>query len=145
MSIPKWLIPDLPEPEWRPIPGKERLFATCQGGVRFGDIRLRPRVWKKRGFRQYYVRVGKQRFVLANLIAAAFLPARPARTHLAYRDGNPLNCAADNLYWASDSDSKIIAALQKHCKDDFVVITGGAVDYPATIAQFVTHIKSDTP
>ena len=39
---------------------------------------------------------------VALIVAAAFLPPRPSLAHkIFYRDGNPGNCAAENLRWAS--------------------------------------------
>jgi len=38
---------------------------------------------------------------------------------------------------------QILVALNKHCADDFVVIIDGAIDWAATIAEFVSFIQLD--
>src|SRR3954470_16381302 len=43
-------------------------------------------------------------FALAPIVAAAFLPPRPAGAILKHRDGDPSNCAAGNLCWTTRSD-----------------------------------------
>jgi HTH-type transcriptional regulator, competence development regulator len=38
---------------------------------------------------------------------------------------------------------EILAALKSHCKDQFVIITDGAIDWNRTIAEFVSYIEFD--
>jgi ribosomal protein L31E len=38
---------------------------------------------------------------------------------------------------------EILNSLKRHCKDDFVVITDGAIDWSRTIDEFVSFIKLD--
>lgn len=38
---------------------------------------------------------------------------------------------------------EILAALKTHCKDDFVFMGDGAIDWSHTIAEFVAFIQFD--
>jgi len=38
---------------------------------------------------------------------------------------------------------QILAALKSHCSDDFVVVVDGAINWSATIEQFVAFVKLD--
>lgn len=39
---------------------------------------------------------------------------------------------------------QILRTLKEHCKDDFVVIIDGAIDWSRTIDEFVSFIQLDT-
>lgn len=114
---------------WKPIPGYEGLYeASSMGNIRTAEgkttssARFESRVWKQRVMKQKHekrngntgntdARVclwkdGKEKtFLVARLVAMAFIPAPYEKLTVNHIDGNPSNNAVDNLEWVTHADN----------------------------------------
>lgn len=89
--------------EYKYLPGFGDIYKVYNNGQIFKNTgkELKPNIDK------YYARVkftyhGKhKRFTLSHLIAELFIPNPDPKIYniIKFKDGNKLNCAADNLYW----------------------------------------------
>ena len=113
--------------QWRDIPGYETLYQasdrgrirTCEGKVT-GNARYARRVWKQRILKQKVCRNKKGRcdarvelwkdgkhktYLVARLVAMAWVDGYTPELTVNHRDGNPLNNKADNLEWLPFADN----------------------------------------
>jgi DNA-binding XRE family transcriptional regulator len=93
---------------WVPAPGFEGFEVSDSGFVRrVGAFRTLKPTMLDRGhlILQPQVQGKKRNVMVAHLIARAFLPPKPSPQHvLTYHDGDPTNCCAANLRWATRSE-----------------------------------------
>jgi DNA-binding XRE family transcriptional regulator len=93
---------------WVPAPGIEGFEVSDSGFVRrVGAFRTLKPSMLDRGhlILQPQVEGKKRNLMVAHLVARAFLPPKPSPKHvLTYNDGDPTNCRADNLRWATRSE-----------------------------------------
>src|SRR5437660_648961 len=107
--------------ERRPITGAPNYYVSADGTVWFSSPRnvkrgehrpVRPKRYRQLGRDYLRVRLrvnGKdQQHYIAVLVLTAFVGDRPGSGYTAqYRDGNPLNCRADNLYWFETNSATV--------------------------------------
>ena len=97
------------EPYTRHAVGQDGRFLTKS---RSRNCITRPRSLDADGHVQVRLEAesSKTRVRLSALIALAFLEPRPSLAHfLEHRDGDEMNCAAENLFWQSDPDLNLNA------------------------------------
>lgn len=100
-------IESLENEVWVSMPEYRRVEVSNIGRVRVVDDK-KIKIISPRAGESKFLKVGliddqsgkKVTRFLHVLIATAFHGAHPARTPLKFRDDNPKNCSADNLYWA---------------------------------------------
>lgn len=114
---------------WKPIPGYEGLYeASSLGNIRTAEgkttssARFEHRVWQQRIMKQKQRnrhgnkdrkdsriclwKDGKEKtFLVARLVAMAFLPAPYEKLTVNHIDGNPSNNEACNLEWVTRADN----------------------------------------
>lgn len=117
---------ELPEEEWRPIPGYEGLYdASSNGRIRShpgkttSNSRFRRRVWKSRIMKPKYPLSSKRKdgrvslwkdgvhkdFLVSRLVAMAWLGVPTEETTVNHIDGDYTNNSVNNLEWTPLSDN----------------------------------------
>lgn len=95
--------------EWVPIPGFDGYEVSNLGNVRSlrkGTPRhMTPFMWPPKDGESFFVQMVRNgtnyRRAVAPLVLEAFKEAAGVRIHWNHLDGDPANCRADNLVWAS--------------------------------------------
>jgi hypothetical protein len=99
---------------WLPVLGYEGTYEVSS----LGRVRSQPRPRTKGGIKKAnpckrggypkvsLCRAGRERSVLVHcIVAEAFIGPRPAGAEIRHLDGNPWNCAADNLRYGTKSEN----------------------------------------
>lgn len=88
---------------WQDIPGYEGLYYVSESGkIKNNNFVFDP-VINKDGYYQCLLRKdgGRKNFVLHRLVALTFIPNPENLPVVNHLDGNKLNCAKNNLEWAT--------------------------------------------
>ena len=150
--------------DWRPVVGFEGIYsvsacglirseprqcATKSGGVR--DVRQRVLHPKKdpRGYLSVTLfKDGRRHYVRLHIaVLLAFVGPRPAGHEGAHNDGNPSNCALENLRWATHThncaDKKTHGTLIRGEKHALAKLTEAKVLAIRNDNRLLKHVAAD--
>ncbi|APU89059.1 putative HNH endonuclease [Virus Rctr85] len=98
--------------DWRPVPGLDGFSVDSAGEMlRSGTGRRKFRFPRERTVgtrRELYVAISSKQYTWHRLVCAAWHGQPETGQIVLFRDGNPLNCRADNLYWGRRTDEKTV-------------------------------------